>query len=65
MKDPIQIKAEDNDLISSVRIEEGPRHDRVTVFVNGQNSGTLVVDHGHGTIMASIILRGSKRGERW
>lgn len=47
----------DKPLISSVRVEEGPRHDRVTVWNRGANCGTLTVDHGDGNrIMARLML---------
>lgn len=36
------------DLISSVRVEPGPRHDRVHVWNRGGKAGVLVVDAGDG-----------------
>lgn len=43
-------------LISCVRVEQGPGHDRVTVFNRGGNSGTLTVTKGDGATIARTLL---------
>ena len=43
------------DLISSVRVELGPRHDRVHVWNRGGKAGVLVVDSGDGNEVADRL----------
>jgi len=43
------------DLISSVRVEHGPRHDRVRVWNRGGLAGVLVVDAGDGNAIADRL----------
>lgn len=41
--------------ITSVRVEEGPSHDRITVFESKANAGTLTVSRGLGKVIASFF----------
>lgn len=43
-------------LVSSVRVETGTGHDRVTVFVRGENTGQLFVNAGDGAAIALRLL---------
>lgn len=51
------------DLISSVRVETGQRHDRVTVWNRGGSAGVLTVDAGDGNAVARR-LGDAQDGER-
>ncbi len=44
------------DLISSVRVEHGPGHDRVHVWNRGGKAGVLVVTKGDGDDIAARLL---------
>lgn len=44
-----------NPPITSVRVDEGPGHDRVTVFIDGKNAGTLIVSAGQGKAIACLF----------
>ena len=44
------------DLISSVRVEAGPRHDRVSVWNRGGLAGVLLVDAGDGNDVADRLM---------
>ena len=41
--------------ISSLRLEEGVGHDRITLFEKGANCGTLTVSKGMGRTIASFF----------
>ena len=41
--------------ITSVRLEEGPSHDRLTIFETRANIGTLVLSKGMGKTVASYF----------
>ena len=41
--------------VTSVKVEEGPAHDRVTVFENRANAGTLTVSKGLGKTFVSFF----------
>ncbi len=43
------------DLISSVKVEHGSRHDRVHVWNRGGKAGVLVVDSGDGDTIADRL----------
>ena len=43
------------ELISSVRVEHGPRHDRVSVWNRGGLAGVLTVDAGDGNDIADRL----------
>ena len=43
------------DLISSVRVEPGPAHDRVHVWNRGGKAGVLVVEKGDGNAVADRL----------
>ena len=42
-------------LISSTRVEEGVRHDRVHVWSRGGKAGVLVVESGDGHAVARLL----------
>lgn len=41
--------------ITSLRLEEGPEHDRLTVWVEHSNAGTLVVPHSWGRRLVNMF----------
>ena len=43
-------------LISSTRVEEGARHDRVHVWNRGGKAGVLVVESGDGHAVSARLL---------
>ena len=43
-------------LISSTRVEEGARHDRVHVWSRGGKAGVLVVEPGDGCAVSARLL---------
>lgn len=43
--------------ITSVRVEEGPGHDRVMVWNRGGCAGELVVEKGDGHHIAQLLMR--------
>lgn len=43
-------------LFSSVRVETNPVHTKVTLFVRGQNIGTLCVSQGDGESLLNLIF---------
>ena len=43
-------------LISSTRVEEGARHDRVHVWNRGSKAGVLVVESGDGCAVSARLL---------
>lgn len=47
-------------LVSRVRVEPGPGHDRVTVFNRGGNAGTLTVARGDGVTIARSLIPDGK-----
>lgn len=44
------------DPISSVRLEEGPGHDRLTIWENGANAGTLTLSLGTGRTIVKMLM---------
>lgn len=44
------------DMISSVRVEPGPRHDHVHIWNRGGKAGILIVEKGDGNKIASKLL---------
>ncbi|MEE8551436.1 MAG: hypothetical protein V3T08_09325 [Gemmatimonadota bacterium] len=51
-----------SDLISSVRVEHGPGHDRVHIWNRGGKAGVLTVKKGDGDNLA-LILHERKEGD--
>ena len=47
-------------LISSTRVEEGARHDRVHVWNRGGKAGVLVVESGDGHAVSARLLDDSE-----
>lgn len=45
------------DGISSMRLVEGPGHDRLTIFEHGANAGELVLSLGMGRVVASALAQ--------
>ena len=43
------------DPITSIRLEQAGKHDRVHVWVNGQKAGTLTVDLGQGATIVRMF----------
>lgn len=43
------------DGISSVFLDEGGAHDRVTIWQNGGNAGTLTVEKGYGRYICTLF----------
>ena len=43
-------------MISSIRLEENPRHDHLHIWNRGGKSGVLCVDHGDGLRIATRLL---------
>lgn len=41
--------------LTSLRLEEGPAHDRLTVFEAGANAGTLTLSLGTGRLLALAL----------
>jgi len=52
-----------SDLISSVRVEHGPGHDRVHVWNRGGKAGVLVVTKGDGDDVAERLRASASEGE--
>lgn len=48
----------DTDIVTMVRLEEGPGHDRVSVWNRGGHSGTLTVKRGDGEALALLLKCG-------
>jgi len=44
------------DLVVTTRTEWRGIHDHVTVWINGQNTGTLIVGAGHGAALERLLL---------
>lgn len=52
-------------LVISAAVDPGPAHDRIRVWVRGQNVGALTVGAGDGEAVASRLVRlGLEQGER-
>lgn len=52
-------------LVISAAVDPGPAHDRIRVWVRGQNVGSLTVGAGDGEAVASRLVRlGLEQGER-
>jgi len=49
---------------TSVRLEEGPGHDRVTLWERGANCGTLVLSLGSGKRLVSMFAAGDDDDSR-
>lgn len=41
--------------LTSIRLEQGPVHDKLTVFESGANAGTLTVGRGLGKALANMF----------
>jgi len=50
-------------LVTSARLEEGPGHDRLTIWNRGGCAGTLVVNLGDGMRLLDLVLSGFCRTE--
>ncbi len=51
-------------VVSSVRVEPGPRHDRVSVWNKGGLAGSLTVDAGDGEYIAARLLPTTERDDK-
>ncbi len=48
---------------TSLRLDEGARHDKLTVFESGANCGTLTVNHGTGRRLAQCFAAHEDDGQ--
>lgn len=48
--------ARERPIVTSARLDEGPRHDRLTVWNRGGLAGTLTVDAGDGIALLDRLI---------